>query len=222
MLEKRTKPDERTEKESILKNSLRIVPLQEGHIASLAAMEREVFSQPWSERSFRDLLTRDYCHYLVAELVEDPLPTGMDRREEGDKGPLEGTTEKADRVGRNGGQTASEQSFSEDEREFRSGRSKRRSRPVGIAGMVILAGEGDIDKVMVAPDMRRCGIADLLLEALLQRGREQGVTAFTLEVRRSNEAAIMLYKKHGFQQEGVRPGFYEKPAEDALILWKRQ
>lgn len=222
MLEKRTKSDGRIEKEPVLKNSLRIVPLQEGHIASLAAMEREVFSQPWSERSFRDLLTRDYCHYLVAELVEEPLPTGTDRREEGDKGPLEGTVEKADRAGMDGGQTAAGRSFLESEWEFRGGKSKRRCRPVGIAGMVILAGEGDIDKVMVAPDMRRRGIADQLLEALLQRGREQGVTAFTLEVRRSNEAAIMLYKKHGFQQEGVRPGFYEKPAEDALILWKRQ
>lgn len=155
--------------------TLRIVPLQEEHIEALAALEQEVFSQPWSERAFRELLTRDYCHYLVAELAE-----------EGD------------------------------------GEEKGAGHPVGMAGMLILSGEGDIDKVMVAPDVRRLGIADRLLKELLQSGRQQGVTEFTLEVRKSNEAAIRLYEKNGFVQEGVRPRFYEKPVEDALILWNRQ
>lgn len=165
--------DERGKQE--MTETLKIVPLQESHIEALAAMEQEIFSQPWSEQAFRDLLTRDYCHYLVAELAD-----GTD------------------------------------------GESKRRSRPVGVAGMVVLSGEGDIDKVMVAPDARRRGIADRLLKELLQSGRQQGVTSFTLEVRKSNEAAICLYEKNGFVQEGVRPRFYEKPVEDALILWLRQ
>ena len=51
-------------------------------------------------------------------------------------------------------------------------------------------------------------------------GRD-GVKAFTLEVRVSNEAAIHMYEKVGFVSEGIRPGFYEKPAEDAMIMWKR-
>ena len=44
---------------------------------------------------------------------------------------------------------------------------------------------------------------------------------FTLEVRVSNQRAIRLYESLGFVQEGIRKRFYERPVEDALIMWKR-
>lgn len=47
------------------------------------------------------------------------------------------------------------------------------------------------------------------------------MNAFTLEVRVGNQAAIHIYEKLGFRSEGVRKGFYEKPKEDALIMWRR-
>ena len=47
------------------------------------------------------------------------------------------------------------------------------------------------------------------------------MTAFTLEVRAGNRPAIALYEKYGFHTEGIRAGFYEKPVEDALIMWRR-
>ena len=59
------------------------------------------------------------------------------------------------------------------------------------------------------------------MEQLVKEGKEMGVTAYTLEVRVSNMAAIHLYKKLGFQEEGIRKNFYERPKEDALIMWKR-
>ena len=37
----------------------------------------------------------------------------------------------------------------------------------------------------------------------------------------SNAQAIHIYEKAGFVSEGIRPHFYDKPKEDALILWKR-
>ena len=43
-----------------------------------------------------------------------------------------------------------------------------------------------------------------------------------LEVRKTNIPAIELYNKLGFKSEGVRPGFYENPKDDALIMWKRK
>ncbi len=46
--------------------------------------------------------------------------------------------------------------------------------------------------------------------------------AFTLEVRVSNVPAIRLYESLGFVSEGIRKHFYEKPVEDALIMWKRE
>jgi len=94
--------------------------------------------------------------------------------------------------------------------------------PVGIAGMTLLEDDGEIEKVMVDPAYRRRGIAAALLEGLFKRGAELGAKAYTLEVRVSNEGAIRLYEKYGFRTEGVRPNFYEKPKEDALIMWRRK
>ena len=91
----------------------------------------------------------------------------------------------------------------------------------GCACLTMLGGEGEIDKVMVAEQFRQSGIGFMLVQELLRRGREAGASEFTLEVRKSNLAAIRLYEKSGFASEGVRPGFYEKPKEDAVIMWKR-
>lgn len=92
---------------------------------------------------------------------------------------------------------------------------------VGICGLLDILGEGDISNVAVAESFRRRKIGQRLLAELLRQGRARGITAFTLEVRASNEAAIGLYEKFGFVPEGRRKGFYEKPREDALILWLR-
>ena len=61
-----------------------------------------------------------------------------------------------------------------------------------------------------------------MLKELLTRGEAAGINAFTLEVRVSNAAAIHIYEKFGFQPEGIRPRFYEKPIEDAVIMWRRR
>ena len=58
------------------------------------------------------------------------------------------------------------------------------------------------------------------MNGLLDISREQGCLDYTLEVRVSNERAINLYKQIGFEDVGIRPGFYEKPREDAMIMTK--
>lgn len=94
-------------------------------------------------------------------------------------------------------------------------------RLLGGCGLLMIAGEGNITNVVVAPDVRRRGVATGLLTYLLMEGDRAGLTAYTLEVRVSNAAAIGLYEKMGFMSEGIRPNFYEKPTEDAMIMWKR-
>lgn len=94
-------------------------------------------------------------------------------------------------------------------------------RILGGCGLLLIAGEGNITNVVVAPGARRRGVATGLLTYLMEEGDRSGLTAYTLEVRVSNTAAIGLYEKLGFTSEGVRPRFYEKPTEDALIMWKR-
>ena len=93
---------------------------------------------------------------------------------------------------------------------------------LGCCGLLMIAGEGSITNVVIRPEMRNRGIGTGMLQHLLAEGGREGLTAYTLEVRVSNAAAIHVYEKLGFVSEGIRPGFYEKPAEDAMILWKRQ
>lgn len=92
---------------------------------------------------------------------------------------------------------------------------------VGSCGMRNIVGEGDISNVVTDQAFRRQGVGRKMLEELLKEGIEMGIEAFTLEVRKSNEAAIRLYEQLGFVTEGIRKNFYEKPREDALIMWKR-
>lgn len=94
-------------------------------------------------------------------------------------------------------------------------------RLLGSCGVLMIAGEGNITNVAIAPEARNRGIGTALLRHLMAEGDREGLTAYTLEVRVSNAAAIHVYEKLGFVSAGVRPGFYEKPVEDALIFWKR-
>jgi ribosomal-protein-alanine N-acetyltransferase len=72
--------------------------------------------------------------------------------------------------------------------------------------------------VAVDPDRLRRGIASALIAALLERiGDDAQVT---LEVRRSNGGAIVLYERFGFRSAGVRPRYYADNGEDAVIMWR--
>ncbi len=92
---------------------------------------------------------------------------------------------------------------------------------IGGAGLRNILGDGEITNVAILSGYRGKGYGKQLVAALLQAGEELGAKAFTLEVRVSNAPAIRLYESLGFVSEGIRPGFYERPREDALIMWKR-
>ncbi len=95
-------------------------------------------------------------------------------------------------------------------------------RIVGLCGVRNISGEGEITNVSVSGDVRRTGCGYKMLVQLIQRGHGIGIRDYTLEVRSLNAAAIGLYEKLGFMSEGVRPGFYTEPADDAVIYWKRE
>ena len=92
---------------------------------------------------------------------------------------------------------------------------------VGYCGLLRSFEEADITNVAVGEDWRNQGIAGMLLKELMEQGRQQGIERFTLEVRVSNQAAIHLYEKLGFESVGIRKRFYSKPVEDAMIMWTR-
>lgn len=90
----------------------------------------------------------------------------------------------------------------------------------GYVGSQTVLGETDMMNLAVAPDFRRRGIGEALVNALVARLKSMGGHCLTLEVRASNAPAQALYQKLGFVQVGRRPRYYEKPREDALILRK--
>lgn len=89
----------------------------------------------------------------------------------------------------------------------------------GYCGYWGIAGEGYIYNVAVKKEYRRHGIGYQMLKKMLMESVDRGVASFTLEVRRSNEAAIHLYESLGFESAGIRKDFYSKPKEDAVIMW---
>lgn len=88
----------------------------------------------------------------------------------------------------------------------------------GYMGLQYVLDEGYVTNVCTAPEYRRQGVASALIDAMTERARALGLAFLSLEVRVSNEAAIRLYEGKGFVRAGIRPGYYERPAEDALIM----
>ena len=91
---------------------------------------------------------------------------------------------------------------------------------VGYVGSQSSIDETDIMNIAVHPDWRRRGIAEKLIDCLIAELKKRGSHALMLEVRVSNDSAIALYEKLGFQQVGCRKNYYRNPKEDALILRK--
>lgn len=139
--------------------------MTEDDIPYVAQMEKLVFTDPWSEKVYRETFALPDTQYVVAQ---------------------------------------------------------SEGRTVGAAGVRNIVGTGEITNVMVMPEYRRCGIGRMMMKELLERGKRLGAQEFTLEVRAGNVGAIRLYESLGFECEGVRPGFYRNPPEDAKIYWLRQ
>ena len=93
-------------------------------------------------------------------------------------------------------------------------------RVAGYVGSQTVLGETDMMNIATHPDYRKKGIGTSLINALIDVLAEQGSHSLMLEVRASNDPAISVYKKLGFDEIGRRKNYYRNPKEDALILRK--
>jgi ribosomal-protein-alanine N-acetyltransferase len=89
---------------------------------------------------------------------------------------------------------------------------------VGFASMWILADEAHVTNIAVRGPYRRQGIGELMLLSVIDKAREHKANVVTLEVRASNTAAQRLYRKYGFNQVGLRRGYYMDNKEDAILM----
>ena len=90
----------------------------------------------------------------------------------------------------------------------------------GYGGIWLIIDEGHVTNIAVEEKYRGLGVGNKLVEGLIQLCRDRDIKAMTLEVRKSNEVAKSLYKKYGFKEYGIRPGYYSNNNEDAIIMWK--
>ena len=97
---------------------------------------------------------------------------------------------------------------------------KRPATIVGYVGYRVVLEEMHIMIIAVAPAWRRRGIAQHMLSQAMEQARQAACARAILEVRASNIGAQQLYFRLGFAPVGVRPKYYTRPSEDALILWR--
>ncbi len=89
---------------------------------------------------------------------------------------------------------------------------------VGFAAFQHVLEEAELRNIAVRPSHRRKGIAKALLAHSIRSLWESGAKTLYLEVRPSNHEARALYASAGFQLQYTRPGYYQNPVEDALVM----
>jgi ribosomal-protein-alanine N-acetyltransferase len=92
--------------------------------------------------------------------------------------------------------------------------------PIAYLCAAFVADEVQIHNIAVAKEYRRNSLGRRLLEAAETEGRARGAFGSVLDVRSTNTAALALYGRFGYRRVGRRRGYYERPAGDALILFK--
>lgn len=94
------------------------------------------------------------------------------------------------------------------------------SKIIGIGCSWSILEEAHITLLGIDPNYHRQSLGSLLLYTLLKDAVNRQLERATLEVVTSNQVAINLYKKFGFEVAGTRKNYYPKTGEDALILWR--
>jgi len=91
---------------------------------------------------------------------------------------------------------------------------------VGYGILSVAAGEAHILNLCIRPEYRCRGMGGKMLAHLTDLSRAGGATDLFLEVRPSNVGAVRLYQSAGFQQVGIRRGYYqaENGREDAVVM----
>ncbi|MBQ7071108.1 MAG: ribosomal protein S18-alanine N-acetyltransferase [Ruminococcus sp.] len=89
---------------------------------------------------------------------------------------------------------------------------------IGFINVWVVEGEINLNNIALTEKSRGRGLGRALIEYM--ENNEQAERC-NLEVRVSNERAIGLYRSLGFEEVGLRKGFYSEPTEDALLMTKR-
>jgi ribosomal-protein-alanine N-acetyltransferase len=177
-------------------------------IPQVSQIEKEAFPPPWPPTNFkRDLTVNTLTRYLVAYEAAEygrQLEISNSRVDSIDKSDISMFTRIRLALSR----------FFERDRVDRN----TEQYIVGFAGLWFMADEAHLANIAVRETHRNKGIGEYLLVSAIELSIEQNASFITLEVRASNTAAQALYRKYGFIDTGVRPGYYTDNKEDAVIM----
>ncbi len=184
-------------------------PMTFADIPQVLEVERESFPTMWPPTAFkRELQQNRLAHYLLVvernptadPVVETPAeptrPLGAFERLFGEIRHLLGT----------------------DEAPELPPLEQRAEIAAGFIGVWLLPDEAHIVTFGVRESHRRRGVGELLLISAIELAQAEGQAMVTLECRVSNEPALALYEKYGFERVGLRPRYYSDDHEDAYVM----
>ena len=148
-------------------DNIYIIPLKKENINEVCAIEKECFTDPWSQNVF-------------IEVFGSPIAVKW---------------------------AAVEADETTNEIEI-----------VGYCIFYPIWDECEIMNIAVKKSKRHRKIATKLFFAVLEYAKIENICRIILEVRQSNDEAIALYKKFGFEVDGVRKNYYKNPKEDAILM----
>ncbi|MEK4626955.1 MAG: ribosomal protein S18-alanine N-acetyltransferase [Solibacillus sp.] len=90
---------------------------------------------------------------------------------------------------------------------------------IGFCGIWLVIDAAQITNVAVIESVRGQGIGEALMREAIRISKEANMDVMSLEVRVTNTVAQNLYRKLGFQDGGIRKGYYTDNQEDALVMW---
>jgi [ribosomal protein S18]-alanine N-acetyltransferase len=114
--------------------------------------------------------------------------------------------------------------IAQDENKNESPSEKAGGKHESIVGFLVarrIGEDWELENIAVSENARRRGFAMLLLNELIACVKSHHGAGIFLEVRESNQSARALYKKTGFAETGRRKGYYNDPAEDAIVCQLR-
>ena len=179
---------------------------REGDVPQLAEIEREAFPTNWPATPFRRDLSRESISLLVVYTLPEEVEShaaSTDPVEEVDKQPR-GLAGLLTRIFRGN-----------------SHQQARRGPTEFITGYVAtsyMTDEAHVTGIAVRGTHRGRGLGELLLMSSIELAMKRQSRVVTLEVRVSNRVAQSLYTKYGFNQAGLRKGYYTDNHEDAYIM----